>query len=61
MVEESLSDLYLYRIRASGVETGESSYYPPLTSQLHAVSSTFKPKLPCVCELAPSRELTVQT
>ena len=49
-VEDYLTDLR--KIRASGGETGERSYYPPLTNLLNAVGSTLKPKVFCISELA---------
>ena len=49
-VEAYLADLR--RIRASGGETGERSYYPPLSNLLNAIGDTLKPKVFCVGKLA---------
>ena len=42
----------LRRVRATGVATGERSYYPALEQLLRAVGASLKPKVFCVQELA---------
>ena len=48
-VEEYFDDLR--KIKASGVGTAETSYYPPLTNLLNAVGRSLKPKVFCVSQL----------
>ena len=49
-VEEYFDDLR--KIKASGVGTAETSYYPPLTNLLNAVGGSLKPKVFCISQLS---------
>ena len=49
-VEEYFDDLR--KIKASGVGTAETSYYPPLTNLLNAVGRSLKPKVFCISQLS---------
>ena len=49
-VEEYFDDLR--KIRASGVGTAETSYYPPLTNLLNAMGRSLKPKVFCISQLS---------
>ena len=49
-VEEYFNDLR--KIKALGVGTAETSYYPPLTNLLNAVGRSLKPKVFCISQLS---------